>query len=196
MKKINEFKELWKQQTAGDSLPDSKAMINLIHKNHRKMIWKHVLLISILILTMAFIIFIGLYYDFELVSTYIGIIIVILSIVFGIILNSGLFRALVPKFDLTLDNKAYLKQMNLYRERHKFIHKKGIKYYFISLSIGFALYIGEFAYINLKFGLIAYAVTFSWIAFAWFFMGKRVVKKEIKKINDQIRSIEDLIKDM
>ena len=46
---------------------------------------------------------------------------------------------------------------------------------------------------DLAFGIKAYAITFAWIAFTWFVIGKRTIKKEKEKINQQINNIKSIV---
>jgi hypothetical protein len=194
MNEFDKLKALWQQ--GGKNAPDISDMMKVIKKNHRKMIIGHIALIIILALTFCVIAVIGLHYKFQYITTYVGIILCLLTIIYGITFHTRLFSVLNKKADLTSDYKSYLDQMIKYIHYESYIHTIGNKIYTILLTIALCLYMMEFAMRNLIFGIIIYTLTLAWIAFAYFFIGKRSQKKEKKKINDHIEHIKELITEL
>ena len=157
---------------------------------------KNLLSTVILCLTFIFIVWIGLKYDFELITTKIGLMLVLFSIALGIICNFKLINRLSEKIDITSDTNSYLQQLLSFRNKQRVIQTKGLSVYFIILTAGLMLYEIEFAVRDLTFGLIFYSLTLGWMAFVWFILRKRTIAKQEKQISEQITLIENLSRNL
>jgi len=195
MQNFENIHNLWKADK-GESLPDAREMIMQIKKAHKKMIRRYIVSIVILFLTFLFIGFIGWHYHFEHWTTRVGIIITLVTIILGIFFNTKLVQLLLRQGDLALDNRSFLEQLIRFRNIQHTVKSKGIALYFILLSIGIALYMVEFAERNIYFGIGAYAITFCWIAFAWFYIRKKEKNKAENEINQQIENLKRMMKEM
>lgn len=193
MQNFDDLKSLWDQSGKSNQLPSANDIIVKIRSTKRKMIRRTVLASIILLFTFIFITWVGLHYDFNFVTTRVGIIIVLMAIVLGIIFNTRLFSLLLKQNDPTLNNTAFLEQLIKFRKRQRSIQTKGISVYFILLTVGITLYMYEFAARDLTFGVVAYSITLAWITFNWFYLRKRSILKHEKEINDQISSLERLM---
>jgi hypothetical protein len=192
MQNFDELKNMWQQAGSGNDLPDAKEVLAKVEAVRKKMIRKNIFLITTLALTFAFIAWVGFHYDFELISTRIGIIITLVAIVSGILFSTKLAKVLLKPNDPTLSNSDYLQQMISFRNSMRFMQTKGMALYFLLLSTGIILYMYEFASRDLAFGIIAYSLTLGWIAFNWFYLRKRTIRKQEKEINEQIAALEEL----
>lgn len=195
MQNFEDLKGLW-QQSENENVPSAKEILSKVESNRKKILFKNISLIGILLFTFGFILWIGLHYDFELATTRIGIIITLIAIMIGIIFNTGSISSLIKQSDPTLNNNSYLVQMINYRNNQRRIQTKGMVLYFILLTVGMILYLYEFALRSLTFGIIAYSITLGWIAFNWFYVRKRTIAKQEKEINEQIRALESLVNKM
>ena len=192
MQNFDDLKDLWQQSEGNKKLPSAKEILTNVETNRKKMLRKNIFLILTLLFTFVFILWIGFHYEFQMVSTRIGIIITLFAIICGITFNTRLMGSLIKASDPTLSNNAYLEQMINYRNRQRAIQTRGIAFYFILLTIGIVLYMYEFAARNLAFGVIVYTLTLGWIAFNWFYLRKKAISKQEKKINEQIHALENL----
>ena len=191
MQNFDELKNLW--QTTKNNLPSAKETFAQIASARKKMIRKNILVIIALSLTFAYLIWIGAHYDFEMITTKLGILIALISIIIGIIFNTKLANKLLKQGDPTLDNNSYLQQLIEFRNQQRVIQTKGITLYFILLTSGLILYMYEFAVRDLQLGVISYSITLAWIAFNWFYLRKKTIAKHEKEINGQIEAIESII---
>lgn len=191
MQNFDELKNIW--QTTKSDLPSAKETFAEIENSRKKMIRKNMLMIITMSLTFAYIIWIGVHYDFEIITTKFGILLTLISIIVGIIFNTKLASKLLKQGDPTLDNNSYLQQLIEFRNQQRAIQTKGITLYFILLTTGLMLYLYEFAARDLQFGIFAYSITLAWIAFNWFYLRKRTIAKQEKQINQQIEAIESII---
>jgi amino acid permease len=196
MKNFDDIKDLWQQGGSGNELPPAKQILSRINAIRKKMFRRNILSVIVLALTFAFIFWIGMHYDFEMISTRIGIIITLIAIVAGVIFNTKLANLLLKQNDPTLSNSEYLQQLIKFRNQQKLIQTKGISVYFILLTAGILLYMYEFASRNLTFGVIAYSITLGWIAFNWFYLRTKSIRKHEKEINEQISLMEGIINNL
>jgi hypothetical protein len=192
MQNFDELKNMWQQSGSEKSLPSAEEVLAQVKAVRKKMARKSILGIALLAFTFAFIAWVGFHYDFELISTRIGIIITLFAIVTGIIFNTRLAGLLLRQNDPTLSNSAYLQQMIRFRTNLRIVQTKGITFYFILLTAGLILYMYEFASRDLTFGIISYSITLGWVAFNWFYLRKRTRRKQKKEINEQIAALEGL----
>jgi hypothetical protein len=159
----------------------------------KKMVRRNILAIVMLSVTFSFIIWVGIHYNFEMITTRIGIIITLVSIIIGIVFNSKLANLLIKQNDPTLSNNDYLQKFIEFRNQQKLIQTKGISFYFVFLTIGIMLYMLEFAKRDVTFGIMVYGITLAWIAFNWFYLRKKTIDKQEKEINEQIALLEGLV---
>lgn len=196
MSEFKNIKNIWQHQGAESDIPDASLIIQKTEKMRRKLIVKHTVGIVVLLLTFIYISTFLFAYDFALPTTYVGIMVVLVSIVLGVIFQSQLIGIMLPKSDLTADAQGHLQQTLIYKSRLKYFQKKGISIYYILLSIGFGLYIYEFAYRDMTFGIIAFLITMSWVLFSWFYLRKRSIKRISGKIDEQIQSLKNVLSRM
>jgi len=192
MQSFDELKNLW--QAADARVPDVEAIRAAARRSHRAMLWRNVAGAVLLAGTFAFILFIALHYHFEHISTNTGIVITLIAIIGGIVFNSKLALMLMKQSSLSLDNAAYLAQLVRFRTTQRRIQSAGLSAYFILLTLGIALYMGEFALRSWLFGLISYSLVLAWMAFNWFYIRRRAIAKQEKAINAQIENIEKLMR--
>lgn len=191
MQNFDELKNMW--QNTNSNLPSAEVILMENERSRKKMIQKNAIGIITLGLTFCFITYIGFYYDFELSTTKLGIIIILMSICLGIFFNTNLIKLLIKKVDALVDNQNYLNQLKEIRNKQRQIQTTGISVYFLLLTTGIMLYMYEFAKRDLTFGIIFYSITLAWIAFNWFYLRKRIIKKQQAEINKQIENIENLM---
>jgi hypothetical protein len=192
MQNFEDIKTLWSGSRNTAALPDAELIIKKTAAARKKIIRRNVLAGICLVLTFAFITWIGLHYDFEYLSTSIGILLTLTAIIIGVLFNSRLVFLLMKKNDPTLDSRAFLEQMLKFRATQRKVQSTGITVYFILLTVGIMLYMYEFAGRSFGFGLAAYSITLGWIAFNWLYLRKRTIRKQEKELNEQIDFLERL----
>ncbi|RZL36913.1 MAG: hypothetical protein EOP00_29050 [Pedobacter sp.] len=184
------FNELWlAQKTEQPSAKDFLLKINAYKRKNRN---KIILLNLILVLTSLFIVFIWYYFQPELITTKIGMVVVILSMVIFIISQNKSF-ALFKKTDETENNQHYLKTLLKIKAHQQFMQTTMMNLYFVLLSLGIALYLFEYASkMSLTAGLLTYGITCLWILFNWFYLRPKQIKKEQNKLNEIIAKVENI----
>ncbi len=191
METFENIQKIWQEQGKVD-LPSVREIVKKAESIKRRSILKHVIGIIVLALTFTYIFTFLFRYDFAFASTYSGIVIVLLAIIFGLGYKSHLLTLLMPKIDLLTNAHQQLDQSLLYQSRLKFFHKTGLAIYFMVLAIGFGLYVYEFASRDLEFGIIAYSITVAWIIFSWVFVRKRSSVRMQQKVEEYIQLVKQV----
>jgi hypothetical protein len=182
------FKDLWAKQTS--IVPNPENLIADIKKmkesNLRKLVFTNLLLIA----TSIFIIIIWAYYQPQLLTTKIGIILIILAmVIFLFAYNKSL--SLFKNHSNSQSNSDYLKNLLAIKAKQKFMETTMLNLYFILLSLGIGLYMYEYAS-RMKpiWGIVTYAITFIWILFNWFYLRPKQINKQRAKLDAIISKFE------
>lgn len=184
------LKELWNEQSP--EIPDAKQIFEKADRFRKKSLRKLVFTNIILLLTSAFIAFIWYYFQPEMITTKIGIILTIL----GMIIYLVVYNLMIPmlmKSDYSINNSQYLKHLLKLKEKQRFLQTTMMNFYFIILSAGLGLYMLEYASrMKLIWAIVTYALTIFWMLFTFFYLRPKRIKKEEKAINDVIDKFESL----
>ena len=184
------FNELWaKQKTGEPDIEDLLSKMNTFKKsNLKKLIITNLLLIT----TSLFIILIWVYFQPQMITTKIGIIVTILAMVIFVIGYNQSF-VLFRKQTNTLSTAEYLKDLLAIKAQQEFMQTTMLNLYFILLSIGIGLYMFEYTVRMTAFwGIVAYGITSIWILFNWFYLRPKQIKKQQSKLDEIIGKFEEL----
>ncbi len=189
MEDFNDIKALWAQ--AAPHAADASIVIRAARKYRAKIILRTSAGILALAGALVVVSLVAFHYQFRLVTTRIGIALVILAIVSGMLMNSQLVWLLL-KPNSTVDNKTFLKTIKELQQKEQYVQTKFLSLYFAVLSIGMMLYLFEFTYGGLLFSVIIYSATMGWILLAWLYLRPRSIRKQrerTQKIIDQLEGI-------
>ncbi|MEZ4859543.1 MAG: hypothetical protein R2781_12135 [Flavobacteriaceae bacterium] len=182
--------ELWANQKANP--PKIEELFLKLDKIKRKNITKLIIVNILMIATIAFIIFIWLYFEPKLITTKIGIILTIA----GITIYMFVYNQLIPSLRETTQyqsNSEFLKSVIKLKERQKFLQSKMLQFYFVTLTLGICMYLYEYvSQFTFPLAIFAYSATLIWIAFNWFYLRPRVIRKELDKLNEIIEKFENI----
>ncbi|MDB4922390.1 hypothetical protein [Mucilaginibacter sp.] len=189
-----DFKELWNRGKA--SAPDVSEIFAKADRLNRKIRNKILRGNIILSLTIVLTAFIWWYYQPQMITTKIGLILMIIAIVVFLVTTNQLFP-LLTKTNEETDSRRFLAQMIRIKHKQEFLNKTMLTGYYIFLSVGISLYMIEYARRgSLIFQLSAYGLTFAWIAFNWFYVRTKTIKKQQRAINDIITKLEEVDKQL
>ncbi|PWW30863.1 hypothetical protein [Chryseobacterium sp. 2VB] len=185
-----DFKNIWKQQTSGK--PDLDALLGKLKKfrnqNLRRLIFANIGLIA----TSLLILFIWYRYQPEMITTKIGIVLVVLGMVIFLLAYNKMFM-IFYKIDQTQSNNEYLQSLYVVKSKQKFMQTTILNLYFVMLFLGICLYMYEYtSRMTLSSGILAYALTSVWIAFNWFYLRPRTIKKQQGKLDELINKFEEI----
>ncbi|NML68256.1 hypothetical protein HHL23_00310 [Chryseobacterium sp. RP-3-3] len=185
-----DFKNLWKQQTV--EKPSIEELLGRLKKFRKENIRRLIITNILLIVTSVFIGLIWYHYQPQLATTKIGIVLVILAMVIFLFTYNQLFMNF-HKLDSTQTNTEYLNNLYSLNNKQKFMQTTMLNLYFIMLFAGISLYMYEYASrMKMVYTVTTYALTFLWIAFNWFYLRPKTIKKQQAKLNGLINKFEEI----
>jgi len=190
MKTFEDLQDIWQSSPLINAIPDVATILEEVKKQHRKMLRKNIVVALLLAATAIYITILGFNFVFKFPTTYIGMAIVVLTVISGVFVNALLSVPAKTNGQIMESASAYLEVLIKYNNRQKRLLANYYGIYFIGLSIGMAMYLYEFAARNISFGVIAYLGTFGWFAFSWFYLRKRAIRKQQAKLNGMIEKLE------
>jgi len=185
-----DFKNIWKQQTSNK--PNMEELLGKLKKfrnqNLRRLVFANIGLIA----TSLLILFIWYRYQPEMITTKIGIVLVVLGMVIFLLAYNKMFMVFY-KIDQTQSNNEYLQSLYVVKNKQKFMQTTILNLYFIMLFLGICFYMYEYtSRMTLGSAILTYAVTSAWIAFNWFYLRPRTIKKQQGKIDELINKFEEI----
>jgi hypothetical protein len=185
-----DFKNIWKQQTS--NRPNMEELLGKLKKfrnqNLRRLIFANIGLIT----TSLLILFIWYRYQPQMITTKIGIVLVVLGMAIFLFAYNKMFMVFY-KIDQTQSNNEYLQSLYTVKSKQKLMQTTILNLYFIMLFLGICLYMYEYtSRMTLSSGILAYAVTLAWIAFNWLYLRPRTIKKQQEKLDELINKFEEI----
>ncbi|UEQ74531.1 hypothetical protein [Chryseobacterium arthrosphaerae] len=185
-----DFKNIWKQQTSNK--PDMEELLGRLKKFKNENLRRLVVTNLLLIATCTGIAFVWYRYQPELVTTKIGIVLVIAAMVIFLLAYNKLFMVFY-KIDNTQSNSEYLQNLYVVKNKQKFMHTTMLNIYFIMLFTGLILYMYEYtSKMSFSSSAIAYIAIVAWIGFNWFYLRPRTIKKQQAKLDGLIAKFEEI----
>lgn len=191
--KIN-LNDLWAKQTATE--PDPENLMLQISKMKRSNLRKLVITNLMLIAVSAFIVLIWVYYQPQLLSTKVGIILIILAMVVFLFAYNKSYTLFKENIN-SKSNADYLKELLAIKAKQHFMHTTMLNVYFILLSAGIGLYMYEYTSRMIIFwGIFAYGITLIWILINWFYFRPKQIKRQQYKLDEIIEKFKNLNKQL
>lgn len=184
------FNELWAKQKTGE--PDIEDLLSKMNTFKKSNLKKIIITNLLLITTSLFIILIWVYFQPQMITTKIGIIVTILAMAIFVIGYNQSF-VLFRKQTNTLSTAEYLKDLLAIKAKQEFMQTTMLNLYFVLLSTGIGLYMFEYTVRMTAFwGIVAYGITSIWILFNWFYLRPKQIKKQQSKLDEIIGKFEEL----
>ncbi|WP_336964961.1 hypothetical protein [Chryseobacterium contaminans] len=185
-----DFKNIWKQQTSPK--PNIEELLHKLKKFKNENLRKIILINFLLIATCLCIAFIWYRYQPQLISTKMGIVIVILAMVIFLLAYNKMFMVFYT-IDNTQSNSEYLQNLYLIKNKQKFMQTTMLNGYFIMLFSGICLYMYEYtSKMSSLSDVLVYAAALLWIGFNWFYIRPKTIKKQQEKIDGLINKFEEI----
>jgi uncharacterized membrane protein len=184
------LKKIWNKQKI--ETPRVEILYTKANKLKSRSYLRLILVNITLLLTITFIGFIWYYYQPELVTTKIGIILAILAMIIFVLSFNKQF-SLLSKNKTEINSKEYLHQLIRLKEIQVYQQTTIINIYFIVLSLGIGLYMFEYvSKMTITWGIIIYAITILWFAINWFYLRPKIITKQNAKLNKLLVEFEKL----
>ncbi|PKG43449.1 hypothetical protein [Psychroflexus sp. MES1-P1E] len=185
-----DLKKIWNTQKI--ETPKVEILYTKANKLKSRSFLKLILVSITLLLTIAFIGFIWYYYQPELVTTKIGIILTMLAMLIFLLPFNKQF-SLLTKNKTEPNSKEYLQQLIKLKEMQVYQQTTMLSIYFILLALGIGLYMYEYvSKMTITWGIITYAITIFWFAINWFYVRPKAITKQNAKLNKLLGEFEKL----
>lgn len=185
-----DLKKIWNKQKI--ETPKVEILYTKANKLKSRSFLKLIVVNITLLLTITFIGFIWYYYQPELVTTKIGIILTILAMIIFLLPFNKQF-SLLTKNKTEPNSKEYLQQLIKLKEIQVHQQTTMLSIYFIILSLGIGLYMFEYvSKMTITWGIITYTITILWFAVNWFYLRPKAITKQNAKLNKLLVEFEKL----
>ncbi len=188
-----ELKDLWQKKIAEP--PGVNEIYQLVTTSKKQLLKKTILINLIYGATSVLIIGIWVYYQPQLLTTKVGISLTIIAITTFVLAQNRLLPLLKKGKD-SVNLSEYLVQLKQIRQKEVFMQTTMMNVYFVLLSTGILLYMYEYVAKNFRSIFVAYGTTIAWIAFNWFYLRPKSIKKQQEKTNSLIEKLEGLQKQL
>lgn len=192
MEEFKDLENLWK--TSETKIPAKNTQISKIKNNRMKLKNTYTKGAILLVATGILILILMTTFDSEILTLPIISAMVIISLV--CFLQAGLMFFTAKKIsdiDETQTPASHLQQWLEFREFQKKLRHWNMPVYYILLSLALGVYMFELLKtVDLWKMLLAFAITYSWLLFAYFYLGKKEVKKQDAKMDGIISELKNL----
>lgn len=192
MEEFKELENLWKQSET--KIPPQKTNISKIKNNRMKLKNTYTKGAILLILTGIFILGLMIFLDSNLKTILVVLSMIIISITCFLQAALMLFTANeIAKIDETQTPGFHLKQWQNFRVFQKKQRHWNMPVYYTLLSIALGVYMYELLKnVDLWKMILTFAITYSWMLFAYFYLGKKEIKKQDAKLDGIISELKSL----
>ena len=192
MEEFKELENLWKQSET--KIPPQKTNISKIKNNRMKLKNTYTKGAILLILTGIFILGLMIFLDSNLKTILVVSSMIIISITCFLQAALMLFTANeIAKIDETQTPTFHLKQWQNFRAFQKKQRHWNMPVYYTLLSIALGVYMYELLKnVDLWKMILTFAITYSWMLFAYIYLGKKEIKKQDAKLDGIISELKSL----
>lgn len=194
METFNDLKQLWNKQAS--TIPDVIEFLRIVKAFKRTRLLKLIGLNVLLTVTIFFIIWIWLYFKPQFLTTKIGIVLIVASMIIFLIPYNKQIRLLYTN-TIELSSHDYLAQLLALQKAQSFQQTKMLNSYFVLLALGICLYLIEYVYqMEAVLGISIYGLTILWICFNWLYLRPRIIKQQNEKLQNLILGLKQLVTQM
>ena len=192
MEEFKELENLWKQSET--KIPPQKTNISKIKNNRMKLKNTYTKGAILLILTGIFILGLMIFLDSNIKTILVVSSMIIISITCFLQAALMLFTANeIAKIDETQTPTFHLKQWQNFRAFQKKQRHWNMPVYYTLLSIALGVYMYELLKnADLWKMILTFAITYSWMLFAYIYLGKKEIKKQDAKLDGIISELKSL----
>jgi hypothetical protein len=182
MKDFDHLMSVWQEQPKKDQLSVDDALKQVkkgMSSLSRKLLWN----ITSMAISFAGVFVVMLFFVFTSWVTYLGIIIILITMVLYVMMMIRDYR-LISKQDITINPAEYLQSLKEYQKSRAKVYGGLYYLYVILISTGLLLYFFEVLQsASAAFKTMAYGITIAWLLFCTFYLRGRFVKSEQDKLN-------------
>jgi hypothetical protein len=193
MKDFEHLMSVWQEQPANDKLSVDDVLKQVkkgISDITSQLYWAIVATVAVLVLTFIILFF----FVFQSWVTYVGIVIMLITMLLYAILTIRNYRIL-NKRDATLNPTDYLQDLKNYQKSRAKIAGWFYYTYVLLISVGLSLYFIEILKgSSLPYKVLVYGLSVIWILFLTLYYKKRIFRNEEEKLNlmiDRLKRLQD-----
>jgi len=187
----DDLKSLWSKQTV-PAAENPQELIQKANQFKRKHLIQTLVGTGLLIATAGFIGWCWYFFQPELITTKIGMTLLIVSISAFVISQNKVVLQL-KQLDMQTALNKHLEQLLEFKKQQRFMQRTLLTIYYVCLSFGIALYMIEYtAKMPLVWATFAYGLTFAWIGFNWFYLRPKTIQKQQKKMDMLINRFKNI----
>jgi len=192
MEEFKELESLWKQSET--KVPQQNNNISKIKNNRMKLKKTYTVGALLLILTGIFILTLMAFLEERLQTRLVMASMILISLVCFLQAGLMMFTARkITRIDESQMPALHLKQWLQFREFQKKQRHWNMPVYYVILSIAVGVYMYELLKATEAWKMaLAFAVTYLWMFFAYFYLGKKEVKKQDAKLEGIISELRNL----
>lgn len=184
-----DFKQLWQSQST--LAADPNEIMAKASKLRQSVKRKTLLGNIVLAVTLAFVVFVLVYYKPQMWTTKIGILLIVIGIVMQIIAAGKLIP--LTKNNEKASPSDYLSQLLQIQKKQAYLQTTIMNLYFILLGCGIFLYLYEYAVrMDIIGMMLTYGLTAIWFAISWFYLRPRTIRKQNALLEEAIRNLENI----
>ena len=193
MDNLNDLKKIWRTANT-DGLPGSNDILRFVKKYRNQRLMKIATLVAAALLLTAGMVSLVFIFRSTMLTTRIGEACIILAGVILIITNLNSLNRFYRLRDI--NNKEFIKFLEHTRVRQNFYHKKTQVVGLALCSAGLLLYVFESVYKDMVSFIIVYTITVIFLLVTWLVIRPRAFKKQSLKMNETVKKIETLSKQL
>jgi type IV secretory pathway TrbD component len=182
MKDFDHLMSVWQEQPKKDQL-SVDDVLKQVKKGmsglSRKLFWN----ITSMVVSLAGLFLVMLFFVFNSWITYLGISIILITMILYVMMMVRDYR-IIHKQDITVNPTDYLQNLRDYQKNRAEVYGWLYYVYVVLISAGLLLYFYEvLESASTTFKIIAYGLTTAWLLFCTFYLKGRFVKSEQDKLN-------------
>jgi hypothetical protein len=193
MKDFEQLKSVWLSQPKGDQLTVDEALTQVkkgMSSLSRKIFWS----IAAMGTALAAMFYVLFFMVFQSWLTYLGIIIMLLTLVIFSLLMIRDYR-LIYRDEINKNSVDYLEQLKVYQKSRSMFYGWVYYLYLLLLSTGLFFYLIEILEsTSIVIKVFTYTFTFTWFLLCTFYFKNKIFKNEKEKVNFMIGHLERLKK--
>ncbi|NIG53087.1 hypothetical protein [Chitinophaga sp. Cy-1792] len=191
----DKLQKLWQSKKTAPA-PSKEALLKKAFQVKTGLRRKLIRTSILLIITSVWIIYVVAAAKPTMITTWIGTAMALIAMFLFLFSSTKMMQMLSNDQHTDLPVVDYLQHMVQVREKQRFMQTTIMKIYFILLGAGVCLYMIEYTQTyQLPVRLFIFALVLGWMAFTWFILGKRVIKKQESAVTEVIERLQSLIKD-
>ena len=189
MDNFSEIKETWLTANT-TSLPQPGEIVKIIKRYRRKLVFRYLLMILLVLVLAAVMIWVVFVYHSQMLVTRIGEACIFSALVMLLVINT---RSLVRVSGIkNYTNTQFLDYLKIAKRRQVIFQNRTQVIGLLLASAGLCLYLFETVHNDIKLTLITYSFVAAWLVVNWLVVRPRTNRKKSRELNERIEKIQRL----